>query len=352
MTEKAKIMGLFKMNDLARRRWRIFVSNRSGYYSSIVLVVVVFISLFADLLCNNRPLVVRYNGSFFFPVFTMHTEAEFGGVFETEADYHDAAVRDEFAKPGNFAIFPPIQFDYMFVDTNLELPAPSPPDNKHWLGTDDRARDVLARLIYGFRLSVVFGLTLAIVGSALGILIGAIQGYIGGTFDLICQRFTEIWSSQNELYLLIILASLFEPSVPLIFILLSLFGWMGLSAYVRAEFLRARNYEFVQSAIALGGTRNWVMWKHILPNTMTPVITFFPFRVSSGIMGLTALDFLSLGVPPPTPSLGELLSQGKANLGSWWIIISVFMVLVVTIMMLNFIGEAMQRALDPKAVEA
>jgi microcin C transport system permease protein len=344
-------MGQIKMSSLAKRRWRIFVSNKTGLISAVVLGLVVFVSLFADILCNNRPLVVRYEGQYYFPIITMHPETEFGGTFETEADYHDPFIREQFAKPGNFAIFPPIEYDYMYVDTSLDAPAPSPPDSKHYLGTDDRARDVLSRLIYGFRLSVVFGLTLAIVGSILGIIIGGVQGYIGGFFDLICQRFIEIWSSQNELYLLIILASLFEPSVPLIFTLLSLFGWMGLSAYVRAEFLRARNYEFVQSAVALGGTRNWVMWKHILPNTLTPVITFFPFRVSSGIMGLTALDFLSLGVPPPTPSLGELLSQGKSNLGSWWIIISVFLVLVITIMLLNFIGEAMQKALDPKAVE-
>jgi microcin C transport system permease protein len=339
------------MSELTRRRWAIFRSDRRGFWSAVVLGAVVFVSLFAELLCNNRPLMVTYNNELYFPIFKTYAETTFGGIFETEADYQDPAIREVLETPPNSIVWPPVRFDYQYVDTSLSTPAPSPPDREHWLGTDDRSRDVLARLVYGFRLSILFGAALAVFGSVLGILIGAVQGFVGGKFDLVCQRVIEIWSSQNELYLLIILSSLLEPSIGLIFGLLSLFGWMGLSAYVRAEFLRARQLDYVQSAVALGSSRRRVMWSHILPNTLTPVITFFPFRVSEGIMGLTALDFLALGVPPPTASLGELLSQGKANIASaWWIIVSVFFVITMTIMMLNFIGEAVHRAMDPNQV--
>lgn len=340
----------FKLSSLSRRRWRIFRGNRRGFYSLIILGVLVFVSLFAEVLCNQRPLIIKFNGEYYFPIFKIYPETTFGGDFDTEADYADEYILRKLQAGENWLIFPPIRFDYKEVDLQLEHPAPAPPDDLHLLGTDDRARDVFSRLVYGFRLSFIFGLVLAVFGSILGILIGAIQGYIGGKFDLFFQRLTEIWSSQSELLLLIILASLFDPSITLIFILLSLFGWMGLAAYVRAEFLRARQYDYVQSAIVIGGSRARVMWSHILPNTLTPVITFFPFRVSSGIVGLTALDFLYLGVPPPTPSLGELLSQGKSNLSSWWIIISVFCVLVLMITLLNFVGEAAQKAMDPKVV--
>ena len=339
-----------KLSQLNRRRWALFRSNKRGIISAAVLGSVIFVSLFAELLCNSRPIVAKYDGNLYFPVFKSYPETTFGGVYESEADYRDPFVADALKANGNWAIWPPVRFDYQYVDTTLGRPSPASPYGDHWLGTDDRARDVLARLVYGFRLSVVFGMTLAVFGSILGIVIGAVQGYVGGKFDLFCQRITEVWSSQNELYLLIILSAMLEPSITLIFVLLSLFGWMGLSAYVRAEFLRARQYDYVQSAIALGGSRQRVMWQHILPNAMTPVITFFPFRVSSGIMGLTALDFLSLGVPPPTASLGELLAQGKANLSSWWIIIAVFIVITMTIMLLNFVGEALQKAMDPNSV--
>ncbi len=330
--------------------WRleVFKSYRRSYISAIFLGVMVMVTLFAEVLCNNRPLIAYYQGKLYVPFLVSYPETTFGGVFDTEADYLDPAVYQVFQEPGNWAMFPIVHFDYEYVDTRLSQPAPSPPDSQHWLGTDDRARDVLARLIYGFRLSFLFGLTLAVFGSVIGVVVGAIQGYLGGTFDMLFQRFTEIWSSQNELYLLIILSSIFNPSVTLIFVLLSLFGWMGLAAYVRAEFLRARQYDYVQSAIALGMRPVRVIWRHVLPNTLTPVITFFPFRVSTGIMGLTALDFLSLGVPPPTASLGELLAQGKGNLNSWWIIVSVFIVITLLITALNFIGEGLQKALDPK----
>lgn len=343
---------MFKFSPVTRRRWAIFKGSRLGYGSALILVLVTLVSCFAELICNNRPIVAKVNGQYYFPIFKTYADVEFGGIFETEADYLEPYMQELLHQNGNWAVFPPIRFDYQYVDTTLPTPAPSPPDQEHILGTDDRSRDVFARLLYGFRLSIAFGVTLAVFGSAIGILVGAFQGFIGGRFDLWTQRVIEVWSSQNELYLLLILSSIFQPSVAILFILLSIFGWMGLAAYVRAEFLRARQYEFVQSAIALGSTRMRVMWKHILPNTLTPVITFFPFRVSAGIMGLTALDFLGMGVPSPTPSLGELLNQGKAHVasGTWWIIISVFVVITGMIVMLNFIGEAVQKAFDPKAV--
>lgn len=338
-----------QVETLWQRRWRVFRRQKRGFWSMCLLLVVIFVSLFAEVLCNQRPIVAKYEGQLYWPIFRTYPETVFGGIFETEADYTDPSIAAVFEQSGNWALYPPVRFDFKHVDTHLSSPAPSPPDVRHPLGTDDSARDVLARLVYGFRLSILFAVALTLFNSVLGVMIGGIQGYVGGRLDLIGQRITEVWSSQNELYVLIILSAVFEPSISVIFFLLSIFGWMGLSAYVRAEFLRARQYEFVQSAIAMGGAPLRVMLKHVLPNTLTPVITFFPFRVSAGIMGLTALDFLGLGVPPPTPSLGELLSQGKANLGSWWIITSVFCVITLTITLLNFFGESVQKALDPGA---
>lgn len=343
-------MGMFKrkMSPLARRRWRIYRTHKRGFYSGIILLALIFTSCFAELLCNQRPLIVKYENEFYYPLLKSYPETTFGGDFDTEADYSDPYIQEIFERAENWAIYAPIRFDYKDVDLNLDHPAPAPPSRRHLLGTDDRSRDVMSRLIYGFRISIFFGISLSILASILGIIIGGLQGYIGGKFDLLFQRITELWSSQNELLLLIILSSIFEPSLAMIFILLSLFGWMGPAAYVRAEFLRARGYEFVQAAIAMGGTRGRVMRVHILPNTLTPIITFFPFRVSGTIVGLTSLDFLGLGVPSPTASIGELLAQGKANLGSPWIILSVFIVMVTMIMLLNFVGEAAQRAMDPK----
>ena len=341
---------MLQLSPLTKRRWQIFRSQRRGYLSAIVLMGLIACSMGAEFIANSRPIVVRYAGDFYFPLFKTYAETTFGGDFDTEAEYSDPFIADRLEASPNWAVWPLIRFDYKTVDFDLQHPAPSPPSSAHWLGTDDRARDILARLVYGFRLSVLFGIALAVFGSLLGIIVGALQGYIGGTFDLLGQRLIEIWGSQNELYLLIILSSLLTPSLALIFVLLSLFGWMGLAAYVRAEFLRARNYEYVESAVALGAKTSRVIGLHILPNTLTPVITFFPFRVSAAIMGLTALDFLGLGVPPPTASLGELLAQGKANLQSWWIIVAVFTVLVATIMLLNFIGEALRRSMDPNVI--
>ena len=331
------------------QRIKLFKSHRRGYMSLKILLGLYFLSWLAPLLCNYRPLLIHYDDDFYFPALFTYSETTFGGDFETEADYHDATLLERLEGAGHLIVWAPVRFGPTDVDFNLEGTAPSSPEWAHPLGTDDRARDILARLIFGFRISLTFGIFLAFFGTLIGIVVGAIQGYCGGLVDLIGQRLVEIWSSLPELFLLIILTSLFEPSIYLIVVLMSFMGWMGLSAYVRAEFLRTREQDFVTSAISSGASRFRVMSMHVLPNTLTPVITFFPFRVSAAIAGLAALDFLGLGVPSPTPSLGELLAQGKANLTSWWIIMATFLTLAGMITMLNFIGEAVQRALDPKA---
>ena len=272
----------------------------------------------------------------------------FGGDFETEADYTDDFVRRQLTSKGNWMLEPIIPYSYNTINFVSDLPNPAPPSNQNLLGTDDRGRDVLARVIYGFRISVWFALALMVIGVFIGIIAGAIQGYFSGKTDLIMQRVIEVWSSMPELYLLIIFASIFQPSIWLLIILLSMFGWMGLSDYVRAEFLRGRNLDYVRSARAMGLTNFTIMSKHLLPNSLTPVITFLPFRISGAILALTSLDFLGLGVPPTTPSLGELLAQGKENIEAWWLSLSAFIVLVGTLMLLIFIGEALREAMDTR----
>ncbi len=337
-----------RLSAETRRKFKIFRQNRRGFTSFVILTVLLVLSVFAELYANSRPLVIFYQGAFYFPLWQVYADTTFGGDFVTEADYQDPFIRDHISSGGNWAIYPPIHWDYQTLNRDPALYHPSPPSTVNWLGTDDRGRDVLARLIYGFRLSIFFGLILACLGTALGILIGAIQGFFGGWLDLLGQRGIEIWSSLPELYLLIILSATFEPSIPLLLALLSIFGWMGLSAYVRAEFLRARNFDYVKAARAMG-VRNWtIISKHILPNTLTPVITFFPFRVSGAIVSLTSLDFLNLGVPSPTPSLGELLRQAKGNIEAWWLSLTTFAVLVLMVVLINFIGEALLQAFDPR----
>jgi len=337
-----------RMSEETRKKWRSFRRNRRGFYSLVLLAALTVLSLFAELYANSNPLLVYYEGSFYFPIVRLYPETTFGGDFESEADYQDPFVREKITSGGNWAVYAPIPWDYKKINFALQRPHPSPPSPVNWLGTDDRGRDVLARLIYGFRISVLFGLGLALIGTVLGILTGSIQGFLGGWVDLLGQRGIEIWSSMPELYLLIILSATFEPSIPLLVILLSMFGWMGLSAFVRAEFLRARNFDYVRAARAMG-VSNWtILRKHILPNTLTPVITFFPFRVSGAIIGLTSLDFLNLGVPSPTPSLGELLRQAKDNVEAWWISLTTFFLLVMMIVLINFIGEALLQAFDPR----
>ena len=335
-------------SSLWRRRWAIFRANRRGYWSLVVFLLLFGLSLFAEVLSNDRPLMVRYEGQLHFPLWRMYPETTFGGDFDTETDYQDPYIRERLSAGDNWVLFAPNPHNFNSINLDLDRPVPSPPTRENLLGTDDRGRDVLARLIYGFRISVLFGLALTAVGTLLGILAGALQGYFGGRFDLIFQRFIELWGSMPELYLLIIFASIFKPSMLLLLVLLSLFGWMGLSDYVRAEFLKGRNMEYVKAARALGVGNATIMARHLLPNSMTPVITFLPFRMSGAILALTSLDFLGLGVPPSTPSLGELLAQGKANIEAWWLSLSTFIVLVGTLVLLIFIGEALREAFDPR----
>ncbi len=329
-----------------RRVWLRFKQNRRGYWSLVIFTVLFGISLMAELISNDKPLVARYNGELVFPIFKTYSEKVFGGDFETPADYLDPFIQDQFKQNGNWAIYPLNHYSFDTLNYFAEAPNPAPPSAENWLGTDDRGRDVVARLLYGFRISILFGLALTITGVILGLVTGAIQGYFAGKTDLLFQRFMEIWGSMPELYLLIIFSSIFEPSIGLLLILLSLFGWLGLSDYVRADFLRNRNLEYVQAARAMGLSNGQIIWRHVLPNSLTPVVTFLPFRMSGAILALTSLDFLGLGVPPSTPSLGELLAQGKNNLDAWWIAVSTFAVLTITLLLLTNIGDALRNALD------
>jgi microcin C transport system permease protein len=337
-------------NSMPSRRWAKFKTNRRGYWSLLAFSLLFTLSLGAEFLSNDRPFLIIYNDSAYFPLFKSYAETTFGGDFATEADYRDPFILERITTNGNRAFFPLNPHNYASINPTLDVPFPSPPTRENLLGTDDRGRDVLARLIYGFRLSILFGLLLTAVGTLLGIAAGAIQGYFGGRTDLFFQRFIEIWGSMPELYLLIIFSSIFKPSLLLLFILLSMFGWMGLSDYVRAEFLKGRNLDYVMAARAMGVGNAVIMVRHLLPNGMTPVITFLPFRMSGSILALTSLDFLGLGVPPPTPSLGELLAQGKANIDAWWLSMGTFIVLVGTLILLIFIGEALRETFDPRKV--
>ena len=332
----------------SKRAWLRFKRNRLGFWSLVIFCTLVVLSLFAEVISNDKPLVVRYQGQFYYPLVHDYPETTFGGDFLTPTDYLDPFIREKLKADGNWAIFPINPYGARTLNYFAKEPNPSRPTRDNWLGTDDRGRDLLAQLIYGFRLNVLFGLALTVIGVLLGVLTGAIQGFFGGKTDLFFQRFIEVWTSMPELYLLIIFSAVFAPSVSLLLILLSLFGWMGLSDYVRAEFLRNRQMDYVRAARALG-VDNWrIMWRHILPNSMTPVVSFLPFRMSAAILALTSLDFLGLGVPPGTPSLGELLSQGKNSIDAWWISLSTFAVLVVTLLLLTFMGDALRDALDPR----
>ncbi len=329
-------------------RWHRFKNSRMGYVSLWIFMALFGLSMCAELIANDKPLIVRYQGKFYFPIVKSQPERVFGGDFATPTDFLDPDIRQNITSNGNWAIYPPIPYSYETLNYFSKAPNPAPPSFDNWLGTDDRGRDVLSRLIYGFRLSILFGLALTIVGVSVGIITGSLMGFFGGKFDLISQRLIEIWSAMPELYLLIIFASIFNPSIWLLIILLAAFGWMGLSDYVRAEFFRNRALEYVRAARALGLSNLQIMRRHILPNSLTPVITFLPFRMSAAILSLTSLDFLGLGVPPGTPSLGELLSQGKSNLDAWWISLSTFVVLVATLLLLTFMGEALRDAFDSR----
>ncbi len=335
----------------SRRAWLRFKRNRLGYWSLLLFCALVLLSLCAELVSNDRPLVVRYQGQTYFPMLHDYPETTFGGDFSTPADYLDPYVRQKITEGDNWALYTVNPYGSNTLNYFAKAPNPSGPSRDNWLGTDDRGRDLLAQLIYGFRVSVLFGLALTTVGVVLGIAAGAVQGFFGGKVDLAFQRFIEIWGSMPELYLLIIFSAVFAPSVALLLALLSLFGWMGLSDYVRAEFLRNRQLDYVKAARALGVPNRHIIWRHILPNSMVPVVTFLPFRMSAAILALTSLDFLGLGVPPGTPSLGELLSQGKNNIDAWWISIFTFAVLVITLLLLTFMGDALRDALDPRKAD-
>ena len=335
----------------SRRAWQRFRRNRLGFMSLVLFCVLVGLSLVAELVSNDRPLVVMYQGELYAPMLKEYPETTFGGDFATPADYLDPFIQQKLSESGNWAVFAPNPYGPKTLNYFAPSPNPAPPSRANWLGTDDRGRDLLAQLIYGFRVSVLFALALTVTGVVLGVITGAIQGFFGGKTDLAFQRFIEVWSAMPELYLLIIFSAVFAPSISLLLVLLSLFGWMGLSDYVRAEFLRNRQLDYVRAARALG-VSNWkIITRHVLPNSLTPVMTFLPFRMSGAILALTSLDFLGLGVPPGTPSLGELLSQGKNNIDAWWISLSTFGVLVVTLLLLTLMGDAMRDALDPRKAQ-
>jgi microcin C transport system permease protein len=341
-------MSVTKSLSPGQRAWLRFKRNRRGVLSLWIFSIAFVISLFAEVISNDRPLIVVYQGETYFPLLQSYPEKTFGGDFETPTDFLDPFIERSIREGSNWAIYPLNRYSFTSLNYFAPSPNPAPPSAVNWLGTDDRGRDVFARLLYGFRTSVLFALALTAIGVVLGIVMGAIQGYFAGRIDLVIQRFIEIWGSVPELYLLIILASVFEPGLLILLVILSLFGWMGLADYVRAEFLRNRALDYVTAARALGLSNLQIISRHVLPNSMTPVIAFLPFRMSAAILALTSLDFLGLGVPSNTPSLGELLAQGKANLDAWWISLGTFSVLVVLLMLLIFIGEALRDALDTR----
>ena len=341
-----RLLGI-RVSPLTRRRLAIFRGNRRGWWSLWIFLAVFGVSLFSEFIANDRPLLVHYNGAFYFPIFKSYPETTFGGFFPTEADYRDPAVRREIDSKG-WMLFPLIPFSYDTINNGIKGAAPSPPSMQDWLGTDDEARDVVARLLYGFRISVLFGLILTVLSSLIGIAAGAIQGYFGGITDLMFQRFIEIWSNLPVLYLLIILSSIVHPNFWWLLGLMLLFSWMSLVDLVRAEVLRARNFDYVRAARALG-VSNWlIILRHVMPNAMVATFTFAPFLLSGGVTTLTALDFLGFGLPVGSPSLGELLEQGKDNLSAPWLALTAFITLAVMLSLLVFIGEAVRDAFDPR----
>jgi microcin C transport system permease protein len=335
------------LTPLMRRRLHNFRANRRGYWSLWIFLAIFGLSLGAEVIANDKPLLVRYEGRFYFPVVRAYPETEFGGVFPTEAVYRDPALIALINAKG-WMVWPLIPFSYDTINYSLPVPAPAPPSRVNWLGTDDQGRDLVARLIYGFRISVLFGLTLTLASSVIGIVAGAVQGYFGGWVDLLFQRAMEIWSGMPVLYLLIILASIVEPNFWWLLGLMLLFSWMSLVGVVRAEFLRGRNFDYVRAARALGVRNTVIMFRHVLPNAMVATLTFLPFILNGSITTLTSLDFLGFGLPPGSPSLGEMLAQGKANLQAPWIGLTGFFVLAVMLSLLIFVGEAVRDAFDPR----
>jgi microcin C transport system permease protein len=361
----------FAPSPLNRRRWENFKANRRGYWSFWIFMVLFIGSLFANVIANDRPLMVKYDGHLYWPVLFNYAETTFGGDFETTADYRDPYIQKQIAAKGGSIIWPPVRYSYDTHNLDLPTPAPSPPTWRlteeqckavvekkglkgcrdleyNWFGTDDQGRDVLARLIYGFRVSVLFGLSLTIISSIIGIVAGGVQGYFGGWIDLGFQRFIEIWNSIPYLYLLLIISAVLPPGFFVLLGIMALFSWVTLVGLVRAEFLRGRNFEYIQAARALGVSNAVIMFRHLLPNAMVATMTFLPFIVSSSVMTLTALDFLGFGLPPGSPSLGELLSQAKANIQAPWLGFAGFFSVAIMLSLLIFIGEAVRDAFDPR----
>lgn len=338
------------LSPLNQRRWRNFRAAKRGYWSLWIFGILFFVTLFAEFIANDKPLLVTYQNEAYFPVLTAYPETTFGGEFETEADYRDPYVQELIKKSGGRMIWPLIPYSYSTINLDLPVPAPAPPSRENWLGTDDQGRDVLARLIYGFRISVLFGLVLTLFSSIIGVAAGAVQGYFGGWTDLLFQRFIEIWTSVPQLYLIIIIAAIIEPSFWILLGILLLFSWVALVGVVRAEFLRGRNFEYVKAARALGLSNAKIMFRHLLPNAMVATLTFMPFLLNGSVTTLTSLDFLGFGLPPGSPSLGELLAQGKANLQAPWLGLAGFFSIAIMLSLLVFIGEAVRDAFDPRKV--
>ncbi len=341
-----RFLGL-RITPLTRRRLAGFRANRRGFWSLWLFLILFVLSLCAELIANDRPLVVSYRDELYFPVFVDYPETTFGGDFATYANYRDPYIAENIEAEG-WMLWPPIRYDYQTINYDLPVPAPAPPSAENIFGTDDQGRDVAARLIYGFRLSVLFGLALTVVSSIIGIAAGAVQGYFGGWLDLIFQRFLEIWSGLPQLFILIIVTSVIVPGFWTLLGILVLFSWTSLVGVVRAEFLRARNFDYVRAARALGMGDVQIMWKHVLPNAMVATLTFTPFILNASIVSLTALDFLGLGLPPGSPSLGDLLRQGKENLQAPWLGLAGFVVIALMLSLLVFVGEAVRDAFDPR----
>ena len=337
-----------KLSPINQRRFELFKAHKRGWWSLWIFLTLFVLSLGAELIANDKPIVVKYDGELYFPVFKRYPETVFGGEFPLQANFKSPYVQELIEKKDGWMIWPPIPFSYSSINYDLEVPAPAPPSAANWLGTDDQGRDVLARVIYGFRISVLFALSLTLASSVIGITAGALQGFYGGWVDLLGQRFLEIWSGLPVLYLLIILASFVQPNFWWLLGIMLLFSWMGLVDVVRAEFLRGRNLEYVRAARALGMKNAAIMYRHILPNAMVSTMTFLPFILTGAIGTLTALDFLGFGLPPGSPSLGELVAQGKSNLQAPWLGISAFAVLAIMLSLLVFIGEAARDAFDPR----
>lgn len=340
-------MHRFHLNPVTRRRVEQFKKNRRGFYALWIFLILFIVSLFAEFVANDKPILLSYKNHLYYPIFVDYPETTFEGEFETEANYRDPFVADLINKHG-WMIWPPIRYSYNTVNYDLPVPAPAPPSEENWLGTDDQGRDVVARLIYGFRISVLFGLTLTLFSSLIGVAAGAVQGYFGGLTDLLLQRFIEIWTGMPVLFLLIILASIVQPNFWWLLGLMLIFSWMSLVGVVRAEFLRARNFDYVKAARALGLATPKIIYRHVLPNAMVATLTLVPFILNASISTLTSLDFLGFGLPLGSPSLGEMLNQGKNNLHAPWLGMTTFLVLAVMLTLLIFIGEAVRDAFDPR----